>query len=170
MKKHKLVFFCLLILTSICSRASAQVIKGTYAIKNAQTGLLLRIKDANGKNGTPLVAYTPENWKCMTWDFKHIDGDVYQLQNLFTHKTFRPETTPATGVALEQQPLAEGDEKQEYHFEKAGKNVFRIKLKGTDLYLMPSDKAGNQNSTIILAKKIDTQLQYWTIYQQSPTM
>ena len=60
-----------------------QIIKGTYAIKNVQTGMLLRIKDANKKNGTLLVAYTPTDWKCMTWDFKHIEGQTYQLENLF---------------------------------------------------------------------------------------
>ena len=42
---------------AICSTSFAQVIKGTYAIKNVQTGMLLRIKDADKKDGTPLVAY-----------------------------------------------------------------------------------------------------------------
>jgi hypothetical protein len=78
------------ILQSLSVSLFAQVIHGTYAIKNEQTGMLLRIKDANGKNGTPLVAYNPVNWKCMTWDFKHVEGQTYQLKNLFTSKTFQP--------------------------------------------------------------------------------
>lgn len=149
---------------------SAQVINGTYAIKNLETGLLLRIKDANSKNGTPLVAYSPENWKCMTWDFKHIEGDTYQLQNLFTNKTFQAKAAPEAGVALEQQPFQAKDNSQQYEFEPIGKNTFMIKLKGTSLYLTPADKDGKINSQIILAKKTNNKLQYWTIYQQLPTM
>ncbi|WP_449437400.1 hypothetical protein [Pedobacter steynii] len=56
-----------LLLISLFSYTSySQEIKGTYAIKNVKTGMLLRVKDASGKNGTPLVAYAPQNWKCMT--------------------------------------------------------------------------------------------------------
>jgi len=69
--------------------AFAQVIKGTYAIKNVQTGMLLRIKDASKANGTPLVSYNPVNWKCMTWDFQHKEDNTYQLRNLFSGKTFQ---------------------------------------------------------------------------------
>ena len=102
----KLPYLICLFLFFVCSHfASAQVINGNYAIKNVQTGMLLRVKDANGKNGTPLVLYNPENWKCMTWDFKHIDGNTYQLQNLLTNKTFQPKSAPAAGTALEEQPF-----------------------------------------------------------------
>lgn len=150
--------------------ASAQQIKGTYAIKNEQTGMLLRVKDAHSENGTPLVAYYPENWKCMTWDFQHIEGNVYKLKNLFTGKTFQPVTEANAGVALEEQPLSADNATQQYEFEPIDKDTFLIKLKGTDLYLTPSDKKGSVNSKIILAKKTNTKDQYWDIYQQSPTM
>jgi hypothetical protein len=132
MKKVAAIFaFCLLVVIT----ASAQTIKGTYAIKNVQNGMLLRIKDANGKNGTPLVSYDPQNWKCMTWDFKHAGGNTYQLQNLFTHKTFQPQTKASANVALEEQPLAENAATQQYEFEPVGKDTYLIKLKGTDLYV-----------------------------------
>lgn len=145
----------------------AQNIKGNYAIKNVLTGMLLRVKDANGKNGTPLVAYDPQNWKCMTWNFIAVEGNTYQLKNLFTGKTFQPKTSD---VALEEQPLNLGSANQQYEFEPAGKDIYLIKLKGTDLYLTPEDKKGTTNSAIILAKKMKTKDQQWTIYEQSPTM
>ena len=108
----------------------AQVIQGTYAIKNVQTGMLLRIKDANGKNGTPLVAYSPVNWKCMTWDFKHVEGQTYQLKNLFTSKTFQPrEIMPAEGVTLEQQPLVAAQVNQLYDFIPIEKYIYLIRIK-----------------------------------------
>ncbi|SCW70471.1 RICIN domain-containing protein [Mucilaginibacter sp. NFR10] len=149
---------------------SAQQIKGSYAIKNEQTGMLLRVKDAHSENGTPLVAYYPENWKCMTWSFKHVAGNTYQLQNLLTNKTFQPKGDADVNVALEEQSLNTNSANQQYEFEAIGHDTFMIKLKGTDLYITPSDKKGAVNSKIVLAKKTNTKDQYWNIYEQSPTM
>ena len=148
--------------------ANAQVITGTYAIKNVQTGMLLRIKDANNANGTPLVSYTPVSWKCMTWEFKHKEGDVYQLRNLFSGKTFQPMQAAAESVAMEEQPLLAGDARQEYEFIPAGKNSYLIRLKGTALYLSPVDDKGSTNSAIVLAKRNDSKLLQWIIYEQHP--
>jgi len=159
----------LLIVISACS--FAQVIQGTYAIKNVQTGMLLRIKDANGKNGTPLVAYSPVNWKCMIWDFKHVEGQTYQLKNLFTSKTFQPKTgAPAENVVLEQQPLVASQANQEYDFILLKKDIYLIRAKGTELYITPVDKDGTTDTGIMLAKKDGSKLQQWTIYEQKPTM
>ncbi|WP_293309540.1 RICIN domain-containing protein [Pedobacter sp. UBA5917] len=145
----------------------AQTIKGNYAIKNVLTGMLLRVKDASAKNGTPLVAYDPQNWKCMTWNFIPVEGNTYQLKNLFTGKTFQPKESD---IALEEQPLNPGNASQQYEFEPAGKDIYLIRLKGTELYVTPEDKKGATNSAIILAKKTKTKEQQWTIYEQSPTM
>jgi hypothetical protein len=145
----------------------AQIIKGNYAIKNVLTGMLLRVKDASNKNGTPLVAYDPQNWKCMTWNFISVEGNTYQLKNLFTGKTFQPKQA---GIALEEQPISLGSSNQQYEFEPAGKDIYFIKLKGTDLYITPEDKKGTSNSAIILVKKTKTKEQQWTIYEQAPTM
>lgn len=147
----------------------SQEIQGTYAIKNSETGMLLRIKDAQRSNGTPLVAYPAVNWKCVTWDFKHVDGQHYQLENLFTGKTFQA-IDPTTGSALQQQTLVAKQSNQQYEFIPAGKNVFLIRLKGTDLYVTPSDANGDINSTIVLANKNSGKLQQWMIYEQKPTM
>ena len=156
---------CLLINNSLLH---AQVISGTYAIKNVETGMLLRIKDANSKNGTPIVSYNPVSWKCMTWDFQHKEGNTYQLRNLFSGKTLQPVQQAAASVPMEEQPLVAGDVNQQYEFIPAGKNIFNIRLKGTELYLSPIDNKGNTNSAIVLAKKDDSKLQQWTIYEQHP--
>lgn len=167
--KKSIIIFCSLLLLAITG--SAQQIQGTYAIKNMQTGKLLRIKDANGKNGTPLVAYSPINWKCMTWDFKHVEGNTYQLKNLFTSKTFQPKDgTAADGVTLEQQPLVNAQANQLYEFINAGKDIYLIKAKGTELYVTPVDKDGTTDTGIKLAPKDGSKLQQWTIYLQNPTM
>lgn len=149
----------------------SQNIEGTYAIKNVETGILLRIKDANKSDGTPLVAYSPVNWKCVTWDFNHVDRQIYQLRNLFTGKTFQPvNSTPSDGVSLEQEPLISKQASQQYEFIPVEKDIYLIRLKGTDLYITPSDNKGTINSEIILAKKRGGKLQQWEIYEQKPTM
>lgn len=163
-----LLFFTFLF-SVMCS--NGQTIVGTYAIKNVETGKLLRIKDANSSDGTPLVAYSPVNWKCMTWDFQQIDGRTYTLRNLFTNKTFQPvEEAVKEGTPLEQMPLAENKQNQEWEFIPVSEGVYQIKLKNSDLYLTPSDPKGKTNSPIILSSKKEGILQNWTIYLQDPKM
>jgi hypothetical protein len=164
----KVLLFSVLI--SCFAWASAQDIKGNYAIKNVKTGMLLRVKDAHSKNGTPLVAYYPENWKCMTWDFRKTDANTYQLRNLLTNKTFQPVAVANTDVAFDEQPLVPGDDKQQYEFITVKKDTYLIKLKGTDLYVTPADPKGEVNSAIVLAAKKGTPDQQWFIYEQAPTM
>eukprot|EP01035_Chromulina_nebulosa_P001153 gene1153-1557_t len=166
--KKLITSFCAVAFILMATVSFGQVIKGTYAIKNMQTGLLLRIKDANTANGTPLVAYHPVNWKCMTWNFNHVQGQTYQLKNLFSSKTFQPKTAAVEGVALEEQPLINKQASQQYEFILIEKNVYKIKLKGTELYVTPSDTKGSDNSQIILAAKQDGKAQQWTIYEQNP--
>ena len=168
-KVYFIVFAAVLLLTAV--PASSQVIQGTYAVKNVATGMLLRIKDAKKSDGTPLVAYSPVNWKCVTWDFTHVKGHTYQLRNLFTDKTFQSQKpAPAEGVALEQQPFISEQANQQYEFIPVEKNIYLIRLQGTDLYITPSDDKGTVNGAIILAKKTGSKLQEWVIYEQYPEM
>ena len=161
----------LLLLCLFATSGFAQVIKGTYAIKNSQTGLVLRVQDAQKSNGAPIVSYSPVNWKCVTWDFRHVDGNTYQLRNLFTSKTLQPTAaSPTVGVSLEQQPLTPFQTNQEYEFFPAGKDSYRIRLKGTELYITPTEGAGSVNSKVILTGKTVSTNQIWVIYQQEPTM
>ena len=163
----RFVTICLCGLLYACT-GNSQVIKGTYAIKNLETGMYLRVKDANADNGTPLVSYSPVKWKCVTWDFQHVDGQTYQLKNLFTNKTFQPCASACNGSALEQQPLTVDQISQEYEFIPVQHNVYMIKLKGTDLYITPSDRDGTVNSKIILSKYDNSTLQWWTLREQNP--
>jgi Ricin-type beta-trefoil lectin domain-like len=170
MKKQLISAIFIFSILLVMANTFAQVIQGTYAIKNVATGMLLRIKDANSKNGTPLVSYTPVSWKCMTWDFKHTEGDTYRLQNLFSGKTFQPKEVAAEGVAMEEQPMLNNSASQQYEFIPAGKNIYLIRLKATELYVTPSDNKGTVNGAIVLAKMNGSKLQQWTIYEQHPDM
>lgn len=158
-----------IVMNLIVSNSYSQSINGTFAIKNVKTGIFLRIKDANKSNGTSLVAYSPVNWKCATWDFNHTEGKNYQLKNLFTGKTFQShDVVPTDGSVLGQQPLIANEVKQEYEFIPVEKNVYLIRLKNTDLYITPGDSNGTINSRIILARKNGSNLQNWTLQEQKP--
>lgn len=149
---------------------NAQTIKGTFAIQNVKTGINVRIKDANSKNGTPIVAYSPENWKCETWDFKQQDDKTYLLANLFSGKTIQPISSPIPGTTLNEQPIDASSSLQRYEFIPMGKETYLIKLKGTDLYLTPGDDQGETNAPLKLAHKIEGNLQFWTLIEQHPTI
>jgi hypothetical protein len=71
---------------------------------------------------------------------------------------------------LEQQPLTALQQNQLYEFIVVEKNVYMIRAKNTDLFITAADKDGTSNSGITLAKKDGSKLQYWTIYEQHPTM
>lgn len=163
--KRLVIFWCLVLF--FYPDVFSQHIKGSYAIKNSETGMLLRIRDANKKDGTPLVAYAPVSWKCMTWDFYHLGGQNYRLKNLFTGKTFQP-VSATEGSSLEQRPLHDSSGTQEYQFIPVKENMYLIKLKDTELYVTPADKDGTTNSGIILSKKKNSRLQEWIIYEQHP--
>lgn len=112
-------YFSWLLVLVVPLYVRAQTIKGTYAIKNVQTGMVLRIKDASSANGTPIMAYTPVNWKCVTWDFKQTGDTTYHLKNLFSSKTLQPENNKATeGAIMNEQPLMTNNELQQYEFIK----------------------------------------------------
>lgn len=171
MLKSRYFILTMILMLALNTITWGQEIKGTFAIKNAVTGMLLRPLDANNKNETPIVAYSPTNWKCMTWDFTQVEGNTYYLRNLFTKKTFQPiGGVPSEGVSLEQQPMNESSKLQQWEFIPAGKNSFTIRLKGTEYYLTPSEESASTNSKIILSAKRPDKLQNWTIYEQHPTM
>ena len=170
-KSAKLSSLLIILLLVIGNSGICQTIKGTYAIKNVQNGMLLRMQDANKKDGTALVAYSPVNWKCVTWDFTKIEGNSYQLRNLFTNKTFQPENMkPVNGTVLHQQPISLNQNNQLYEFILIEKDIYLIKLKNTELYLSPADPKGTVNSAIVVNEKKKGKEQWWTIYEQHPTM
>ena len=172
MKKVLIKYYHIVLLislfTNIVMCSGAQTIKGTFAIKNVETGIYIRIKGANSANKTPIVAYDPVNWKCVTWNFVQVENNIYQLKNLFSGKTFQPATSAAENVGLEEQPIAPDNASQQYEFITVGENTYLIKLKGTDLYITPSDKKGTTNTPIILSKKNGSKLQQWTLKEQHP--
>ncbi len=81
----------------------------TYQLRNQQFGDLLRPQDANSADGTLIVLYPAQPWKCMTWRLQPAGGATFQVQNLFTAKTFAPDRLAETRQsAVVQVPFKSG--------------------------------------------------------------
>ena len=78
----------------------------TYQFRNQKFGELLRPQDANSANGTRIVLYSAQPWKCMTWRLQPAGESAFHVQNLFTSKTFAPDAkSEGTEKAVEQVPM-----------------------------------------------------------------
>jgi hypothetical protein len=82
---------------------------GTYHIRNLKFKDLLRPENANGANGTRIVLYSAQPWKCMTWRLQPAGASAFSLQNLFTSKTFAADVKKDQAQApVTQVPLGAG--------------------------------------------------------------
>lgn len=143
----------------------ADVISGSFAIHNSETGKNLRPYSANTSDGTDIVLYPHNWWKCLTWEFIHVEGTSYQLKNLYTGKTFEPVSEAEDGVALWQQPL-DGESSQYWEFLKQDDETYLIRLQDTELFITLSSE--ETDSPIILKSKQDGSTQKWILKEQYP--
>lgn len=165
----KKIILLIVLSFSLAAIINSQSIKGNYAIKNVKTGKLLRPQDAGKEDMTPIVLYSPTNWKCLTWEFLPVGNETYHLKNLFSSKTFYGELNKNTGISeLKQIPIEKNDIDQLWIFEQAGNGAYRIRVKNSQLYVTPADTAGRINTPVVLKPIIYSDLQLWTIYEQDP--
>jgi hypothetical protein len=139
----------------------------TYAIQNVQTDKIIRVNDANIKDGAKTVLFSHYNWGCTTWQFIQLEGDTYLLKNMYTLKSFEPVSFPEPGVELWQQPLG-GSRLQYWEFIKQPDETCLIRLKDTELYITVS--ATEDGSPIILMPRNDTGAQQWRLVKQNPVI
>jgi hypothetical protein len=145
-----------------------QVISGSFAIRNVKTGKNLRPRNAGVSDGNDIILYPHNKWKCLTWQFNHIEGTAYQLQNLYTGKTFEPLSDPETGVALWQQRMNKDNGAQSWEFIEQQDGIYLIRLKDTELYITVS--SSSTNSPIILMPYQNSNEQQWKLIEQYPTV
>ena len=137
----------------------------TFAICNVETGMAIRVYNAGIPDETKIISYKHANWECMTWQMIKLADGSCLLKNLYTHKTFQPVSSPEPGVALWQQPL-EANDLQYWEFVKTPDESYRIRLKGTELYITAS---GNKNNAPLVLMPIqDSQSQQWKLVEQHP--
>jgi len=138
-----------------------------YAIQNVETGKCIRVHNAEIADEKRIVLYSHHNWLCITWQFIKLEGDVYLLKNLFTHKTFQPTSTPEAGVTLWQQPLG-GTRLQYWEFIQQHDETYLIRLKDTDLYITITSNING--SDLVLMPLQNTTQQQWVLIEQRPIM
>ena len=86
---------------------------GSFQVRNQKYGDLLRPEEANSTDGTRIVLYPAQPWKCLTWKL-HAKGDSgFQLQNHFTGKTFAAEAgAEKAEAAVTQVPFSKKPEER----------------------------------------------------------
>jgi Ricin-type beta-trefoil lectin domain-like len=78
----------------------------SFQVRNKKFAQLLRPEEANSADGTRLVLYPAQPWKCMTWKLHPAGGSAFTLQNHFTSKTFAAAAPPdAKADAVTQVPF-----------------------------------------------------------------
>jgi len=101
---------------------------GSFQIRNQKYGDLLRPEEANSADGTRIVLYPAQTWKCLTWKF-HANGESrFQLQNHFTSKTFTAEAgADKAPAAVTQVPFAKKpEERPTWQFTKLADGSYKI--------------------------------------------
>ena len=90
---------CAMTLSSFAADTNQNLAVGSYQIRNRKFDQLLRPENANSANGTHIVLYPAQPWKCMTWKLLPASEGGFNLQNHFTSKTFESKTNaPNSGV------------------------------------------------------------------------
>jgi hypothetical protein len=143
--------------------ADTPVATRSYQIRNCKFGELLRPENANNADGTQIVLYPAQPWKCMTWKLLPAGDSAFQLQNHFTHKTFEGGTN-GTQSAVVQIPFARETEKRpSWKLEKLPNGFYRI----TDVTSGQSLTAASKDM-VILAPRNETPEQRWELIETDP--
>lgn len=135
----------------------------SYQIRNRKFNELLRPENANNANGTHIVLYPAQPWKCMTWKLIPAAGTAFYLQNHFTNKTFESKTN-AEGSTVVQVPLAP---------ESSGRPCWIFARMSDGLYRISDQRSGEcltavSKDVIRLAPWKETPEQQWELVLTDP--
>lgn len=142
----------------------------TYQIRNVKHQELLRPRDANNANGTPIVLYPAQPWKCMTWRLQPAGESAFHLKNLFTGKTFSSSTdTNASQQFVKQIPLAkDASESPTWQFTKLDAGNYKIADSKSGKVLTAKKGAGESEAKIVIAPWENLAEQKWILEKMDP--
>jgi hypothetical protein len=135
----------------------------SYQIRNVKFGDLLRPENANSANGTHIVLYPAQPWKCMTWKLLPAGDSVFQLQNHFTHKTFAESTNGATRAMVQIPFGQDSSQRPTWKLAKQANGFYRI----IDVTSGQSLTAASKDS-VILAPWEGKAEQQWELIETDP--
>ena len=142
----------------------------SFQVRNQKFGDLLRPEEANSAVGTPIVLYPAQAWKCMTWKFVPAGDTVFQLQNLFTSKTFAAEAkADQAEPAVKQANFAkEAAERPKWQFTKLDDGTYRISDPQSGKALTAVKTGTSSTVTIVLAPWKESGEQKWELVKTDP--
>ncbi len=139
----------------------------SYQIRNKKFGDLLRPKDANSAEGTRIVLYPAEPWKCMTWKLKPAGESTFQVQNHFTSKTFIVNTSHSETNVIQTAFAKEAGERPVWRFTKLPDGSYQITDVKSGAALTAIDGAGHSNR-VVVAPWQDKDDQKWELEKTDP--
>lgn len=142
----------------------------SYQVRNKKYGDLLRPENANGADGTPIVLYSAQPWKCMTWKLQPEGEMTFSLQNHFTSKTFTGETrTQAAPQAVVQVPFAKDSaERPAWRFARLADGTCKITEPKTGNALTAVKGVDGYSVRIVLQAWQDSDEQKWELIEIDP--
>jgi len=178
LKKLNLLLAALAVgLSNFCSVAEDAPAKAsqvpeatTYQIRNVKFQDLLRPKEANGATGTQIVLYSAQPWKCMTWRLQPAGESAFQLENLFTSKTFAAGAdTTVPQPMVTQVPLAkDGGESPTWQFTQLDDGNYKIAESKSGKVLTAVKTAGESEAKIVVAPWQNSDAQKWQLEKIDP--
>jgi hypothetical protein len=150
------VLFCFSALAAPATNADNPT--GSHGLRNQQYQLFLRPRDASNQNGTPIVLYPQQPWKCMAWKFEGQQRGT-RLVNYFTGKSFEVLNSSGSQALVQQPATPDRVPGQSWKFVSVGQNRYRIETedgKGV-LTAIKSDESGEIRVVIQPWKGLDSQ-------------
>jgi hypothetical protein len=132
MTRLSFLCICLLSASQLLSQPANQpaqpkgITPGSYQIRNKAFGELLRPQEARSANGTPIVLYPAQPWKCMTWKLQPAGESTFHLQNHFTSKTFAADAKSQEASVVQVPFAKESAERPAWKFERLGDGAYKI--------------------------------------------
>ncbi|MDR3459628.1 MAG: RICIN domain-containing protein [Verrucomicrobiae bacterium] len=150
------LFACVALFLCTALRASADSATNSplasapksYQIRNVKYADLLRPEDANNANGTRLVLYPAQPWKCMTWKLLPAGADTFQVRNHFTSKTFAGSSTNDVAPVVQVPFAKDAAARPVWHFIKLNDGGYEITDPKTGRVLTAEKERGSPKITL----------------------
>ncbi len=139
----------------------------SYQIRNKKFGDLLRPKDANGAEGTHIVLYPAEPWKCMTWKLKPVGESTFLVQNHFTSKTFIVNASHGETNVIQTAFAKEASERPSWCFTKLPDGSYEIIDVKSGAALTATGGDG-QSVRVVVAPWQNQDAQKWELEKTDP--
>ena|SRR6218665_874124 len=136
----------------------------TFAVQNISSGKNLRPFQAGREDGNRIILYDHHSWKCLTWSFKQVGPNRYQLANYYTGKFLDSELAPSDGLSLVQHETI--SDSLAWDFEAQPGGSYAIRMADTDLYITAT--SAGTNTPIMLSSFAGTDNQRWRLVPQRP--